>query len=70
VSVRITLKVAREGRYWVGIPNECPGSCVGGSIMELMQEAQAILPFMASAPHGVRARDVVIYYVFTDVAVN
>jgi DNA-binding XRE family transcriptional regulator len=43
---------------------------MGRSIMELMQEAQAILPFMASAPQGAAEPDVVIDYVFTDVPVE
>ncbi len=70
VSVQVTLKVTREGRYWVGIPDGYPGSCMGRSIMELMQEAQAVLPFMASGPDGVPAPDVVIDYMFTDVPVE
>ena len=44
MSVVVTLKVIREGRYWVGVPDGYPGSCMGHSMMELMQEAQAILP--------------------------
>lgn len=43
---------------------------MGRSIMELMQEAQAVLPFMASGPDGVPAPDVVIDYMFTDVPVE
>lgn len=70
MSVRVTVKVIREGRYWVGVPDGYPGSCVGRSIMELMQEAQAIMPFMAAAPDGVPAPDVVIDYMFTDVPVE
>lgn len=70
MSVRVTLQVTREGRYWVGVPDGYPGSCMGRSIMELMQEAQAIMPFMASAPDGVPAPDVVIDYMFTDVPVE
>jgi hypothetical protein len=64
MSVRVTVKVTREGRYWVGIPNGFPGSCMGRSIMELMQEAQAIMPFMASGPDGTPEPDVVIDYMF------
>jgi DNA-binding XRE family transcriptional regulator len=70
VSVQVTLKVTREGRYWVGIPDGYPGSCMGRSVMELMQEAQAVLPFMASGPDGVPAPDVVIDCMFTDVPVE
>src|SRR5260370_12399897 len=70
VSMRITVKVTREGRYWVGVPDGYPGSCMGRSIMELMQEAQAILPFMASGPDGAPTPDVVIHYIFTDVPVE
>lgn len=68
--MRITLEVTKEGRYWVGVPDGYPGSCMGRSIMELMQEAQAILPFMASGPDGVPAPDIVIDYRFTDVPVE
>jgi hypothetical protein len=70
VSVRITLKVTREGRYWVGTPDSYPGSCMGRSIMELMQEAQAVLPFMVSGPDGVAAPDVIVDYMFADVPVE
>ena len=70
MTVRVTLNVTREGRYWVGIPDGYPGSCMGRSIMELMQEAQAILPFMASGPDGVPAPEIVIDYMFTDVPVE
>ena len=38
--------------------------------MELMQEAQAILPFMASGPDGTPVPDVVIDYMFADVPVE
>jgi hypothetical protein len=70
VSIQVTLKVTREGRYWVGVPDGYPGSCMGRSIMELMQEAQAIMPFMASGPNGVPAPDLLIDYMFTDVPVE
>jgi hypothetical protein len=46
MNVRVMVKVRREGRYWVGVPDGIPGSCMGRSVMELMQEAQAILPFI------------------------
>lgn len=67
MSVRVALKVTKEGRYWVGIPDGYPGSCMGRSIMELMQEAEAILPFMTSGSDGAPVRDVVIDYMFADV---
>lgn len=70
MSVRVTLKVTREGHYWVGVPDGYPGSCMGRSVMELMQEAQAIMPFMASGSDGVPVPDVVIDYMFTDVPVE
>jgi hypothetical protein len=70
VSVQVTLRVTRKGRYWVGIPDDYPGSCMGRSIMELMQEAQAVVPFMASGPNGVPVPDIVIDYMFTDVPVD
>ncbi len=70
MSVRMTVTVTREGRYWVGVPDGYPGSCMGRSIMELMQEAQAILPFMASGADGVPVPDVVIDYTFSDVPVE
>jgi DNA-directed RNA polymerase specialized sigma24 family protein len=70
MSVRVTVAVTREGRYWVGVPDGFPGSCMGRSVMELMQEAQAILPFMASGPDGSPAPDVIIDYAFTDVPVE
>jgi hypothetical protein len=70
MSVRVTVKVTREGRYWVGIPDGFPGSCMGHSIMELMQEAQAIIPFMASGLDGTPEPDVVITTRFTDVPVE
>jgi hypothetical protein len=70
VSTTVTLKVTREGRYWVGVPDGCPGSCMGHSMMELIQEAQAILPFMASGSDGTPIPDVVIDYVFTDVPIG
>ncbi len=59
MNARVTLKVAREGRYWVGVPDGHPGACLGSSVMELMQEAEVILP-----------PDVVIDYVFTGVPVE
>jgi DNA-binding XRE family transcriptional regulator len=62
--------VTREGRYWIGVPDGYAGSCMGRSIIELMQEAHAILPFMASGPDGAPAPDVVIDYMFTDVPVE
>jgi hypothetical protein len=64
VSVRVTIKVTREGRYWVGVPDGFPGSCLGRSIMELMREAQATMPFMASGPDGIPEPDIVIDYTF------
>jgi DNA-directed RNA polymerase specialized sigma24 family protein len=70
VSVQVSLKVTREGRYWVGVADGYPGSCMGRSIMELMQEAEAILPFMASGPDGAPEPDIVIDYMFTDVPVE
>lgn len=70
MNARVTLKVAREGRYWVGVPDGHPGACLGSSVMELMQEAEVILPSMVSGTDGVAAPDVVIDYVFTDVPVE
>ena len=70
MSRRVTVKVTKEGRYWVGVPDGFPGSCMGRSIMELMQEAQAIMPFMTSGSHGAPVSDVVIDYIFTDVPVE
>lgn len=70
MSTIVTLKVTREGRYWVGVPDGYPGSCMGHSMMELMQEAQAILPFMASGADGTPIPDVIIDYIFTDVPVE
>jgi hypothetical protein len=70
MSLRVTVKVKREGRYWVGVPGGYPGSCMGRSIMELMAEAQAIMPFMASGPDGLPVPDVAIDYAFTDVPVE
>lgn len=67
MSLRMTLTVTREGRYWIGVPDGYPGSCMGRSLMELMQEAQAVLPFMASGPDGAPVSDVVIDYMFSDV---
>jgi DNA-binding XRE family transcriptional regulator len=43
---------------------------MGRSIMELMQEAQAVLPFMVSGPDGVAAPDVIVDYMFADVPVE
>jgi hypothetical protein len=70
MSVMVTLKVTKEDRYWVGVPDGYPGSCMGRSIMELMQEAQAILPYMTAGPDGVPSSDLVVDYVFTDVPVE
>ena len=70
MSTRITLNVAKEGRYWVGVPDGYPGTCMGRSLMELMQEAQAVLPFMASGADGVPATEISVDYVFTDVPVE
>jgi DNA-binding XRE family transcriptional regulator len=70
MSVRVTVKVTKEGRYWVGVPDGCPGSCIGRSVTELIQEAQAIMPFMASGPDGTPVPDVVVDYMFTDVPVE
>jgi DNA-directed RNA polymerase specialized sigma24 family protein len=70
MSMRIMVNVTREGRYWVGVPDGYPGSCMGRSIMELMQEAQAVLPFMAAGPDGAPVPDVVVDYAFADVPVE
>jgi hypothetical protein len=70
MSVHVTVKVTKEGRYWVGVPDGFPGSCMGRSIMELMQEAQAIMPFMASGPDGTPVPDVVVDYMFTGVPIE
>jgi DNA-binding XRE family transcriptional regulator len=70
MSVRVTVKVTKEGRYWVGVPDGFPGSCMGRSVTELIQEAQAIMPFMASGPDGTPVPDVVVDYTFTDVPVE
>jgi DNA-directed RNA polymerase specialized sigma24 family protein len=70
MSVRVTVKVTKEGRYWVGVPDGFPGSCMGRSVTELIQEAQAIMPFMASGPDGTPVPDVVVDYMFTDVPVE
>lgn len=67
MPVQVTLRVSRDGRYWVGVPDGYPGSCMGRSITELMREAQAIMPFMVCGCNGVPAQDVVIDYVVTDV---
>jgi hypothetical protein len=70
MSVTVTLKVTKENRYWVGVPDGYPGSCMGRSVMELMQEAQAILPYMTAGPDGIPTPDLVVDYVFTDVPVE
>lgn len=70
MSVRVTVRVTKEGRYWVGVPDGFPGSCMGRSIMELMQEAQAIMPFMTSGPDGTPVSDVVIDYMFPDMPIE
>jgi hypothetical protein len=70
MSVTVTLKVTKEDRYWVGVPDGYPGSCMGRSVMELMQEAQAILPYMTAGPDGIPTPDLVVDYVFTDVPVE
>lgn len=67
MSTRVALRVTREGRYWVGVPDGYLGSCMGRSVMELMQEAEAILPFMTFGADGVPVPDVEIDYMFTDV---
>jgi hypothetical protein len=64
MSTTVTLNVTRDGQDWVGIPEGYPGSCMGRSVMELMQEAQAILPFMVCGPDGVAVRDIVVDGVF------
>jgi hypothetical protein len=66
----VILRVTKENRYWVGVPDGYPGSCMGHSIMELMQEAEAILPFMTSGADGVPTPDVEIDFMFTDVPVE
>jgi hypothetical protein len=38
--------------------------------MELMQEAQAILPFMVSGPDGAPVRDIVVDCMFTEIPVE
>jgi len=70
MSVAVTLHVTREGRRWIGLPDGYPGSCTGRSIMELMLEAQAILPFMVSGPDGAPVRDIVVDCVFNDIPVE
>ena len=47
-----------------------PALAWGAASWELMQEAQAIMPFMASGPDGTPVPDVVIDYMFTDVPVE
>jgi hypothetical protein len=70
MSITVTLRVTREGRRWVGLPEGHPGSCSGMSIMELMQEAQAILPYMVSGADGTPVRDLVVDCVFPEVPVE
>jgi hypothetical protein len=70
MSIMVTVAVTKGDRYWVGLPEGYPGSCMGRTIAELMDEAQAGLPFMVSGPDGVPVRDVVIEYVFTDIPVD
>ena len=70
VSITVTLHVTREGRRWVGLPDGFPGSCTGRSVMELILEAQAILPFMVSGSDGAPVRDIVVDCVFTDIPVE
>jgi hypothetical protein len=70
MSIAVTLNVTRDGRRWVGLPDGYPGSCMGVSIMELLQEAQAILPYMVSGPDSKPVRDIVVDCVFTDIPVE
>lgn len=67
MSTTITLTVAREGRYWIGVPDGYPGTCMGRSLMEMMEEAEAVLPFMAAGADGLPVAGIVVDYVFTDV---
>jgi hypothetical protein len=70
LSITVMLQVTRDGRYWVGVPDGYPGSCMGRSIMELTQEAQAILPFMVGGADGAPARDIAVDCVVTDIPVE
>ena len=70
MSITVTVAVTKGDRYWVGLPEGYPGSCMGRTIAELMDEAQAGLPFMVAGPDGVPVRDLVIEYVFTDIPVD
>jgi hypothetical protein len=70
MTVKVTLQVVRDGRSWVGLPDGYPGSCTGRSIMELMQEAQAFLPYMVSGPDGIPVQDVVVGCVFASIPVE
>lgn len=65
MTTTIKLNVTKEGKYWVGLPDGYPGSCSGRSITELLQEAQAILPFMACGSDGKPVTDIVVDCVFT-----
>lgn len=70
MSTTVKLLVSREGRNWVGLPDGYPGSCVGRSVMELMLEAQAILPYMLAGPDGIPNRDIVVDCVFAEIPVE
>ena len=70
MSTTVKLLVSREGRNWVGLPDGYPGSCVGRSVMELMLEAQAILPYMLAGPDGVANRDIEVDCVFTEIPIE
>jgi hypothetical protein len=70
MSIAIKLRVTREGRHWVGLPEGYPGSCVGTSIMELLQEAQAILPYMVSGPDGQPVQDIEVDCIFADMPIE
>lgn len=59
--------MAKDGPYWVGFPDDYPGSCMGSTLTELMAEAEAILPWMACSPDGKPVADLSVAYVFADV---
>lgn len=63
MTTRITVRVSRDGPYWVGFPDHYPGSCTGSTISELMAEAQLILPWMACGPDGKPAAGIEVDYV-------
>ncbi|MFI0452429.1 hypothetical protein [Actinomadura sp. 6N118] len=59
----VEIVVTREAGWWLGLPTSHPGSCIGATVAELMDEAWRIMPYMADLDPAAME----LVYTFTDV---